>query len=166
MVKCQIFVALFSSTIHHSLFRLGMVLQLGVYMSLTESTSTSYLLHVLRFGLFSDITWSSEKFRHTYLSNHALQPLQTWYGASPRGLTCCLQNLHLPLIYFLFYNLVYFLTYHVQAPNFCCTLRGYTVDLTEEFKFVLGRTENILGNGVNAGYLFLLCFQKLSFSGS
>ena len=27
-----------------------------------------------------------------FLSNHASQPLQTWYGASARGPTCCLQN--------------------------------------------------------------------------
>ena len=27
----------------------------------------------------------SNIFRHTFLSNHASQPLQTWYGASARG---------------------------------------------------------------------------------
>ena len=31
-------------------------------------------------------------FRHTFVSNHALQPLQTWYGALARGPTCRLLN--------------------------------------------------------------------------
>ena len=31
-------------------------------------------------------------FRHTFLSNHASQPLQTWYVASARGPTGHLQN--------------------------------------------------------------------------
>ena len=38
----------------------------------------------------------------------------------------------------------------------------------ENFKFVLGRVENIVGKGENAGYqpflLYLQCFQKTSFS--
>ena len=38
---------------------------------------------------------------------------------------------------------------------------------TQKLKFVLGRTENIVGKGENAGYqhflLFPHCFQKLSF---
>ena len=42
--------------------------------------------------------------------------------------------------------------------------------VAEKLKFVLGRVENIVGKGVNAGYhLFLLfpkCFQKASFSKS
>ena len=36
--------------------------------------------------------------------------------------------------------------------------------MTEKLKFVLGRVENIVGKGENAGYLhfllFLQCFQK------
>ena len=40
--------------------------------------------------------------------------------------------------------------------------------LTQKLKFVLGRIENIVGKGENAGYqpflLFPQCFQKLSFS--
>ena len=46
-------------------------------------------------------------------------------------------------------------------------LRAFTDDeihLTEKLKFVLGRVENILGKGENAGYqhflLFPGCFQK------
>ena len=39
--------------------------------------------------------------------------------------------------------------------------------MTEKFKFVLGRVENIVGKRENAGYqhflLFLQCFQKASF---
>ena len=38
------------------------------------------------------------------------------------------------------------------------------IKFTENLKFVLGRTENILGKGENAGYqhflLFPKCFQK------
>ena len=42
--------------------------------------------------------------------------------------------------------------------------------VTEKLKFVLGKTENIVGKGENAGYqhflLFPHCFQKASFSRS
>ena len=42
-------------------------------------------------------------------------------------------------------------------------------DLTEKLKFVLGRVENIVGKGENAGYqhflLFPRCFQRTTFSG-
>ena len=42
--------------------------------------------------------------------------------------------------------------------------------MTQKLKFVLGRVENIVGTGENAGYqhflLFPQCFQKASFSGS
>jgi hypothetical protein len=41
------------------------------------------------------------------------------------------------------------------------------IDVTEKLKFVLGRVENIVEKGENAGYqhflLFPQCFQKLSF---
>ena len=41
------------------------------------------------------------------------------------------------------------------------------LDWAEKFKFVLGRVENIVGIGENAGYqhflLFPQCFQKASF---
>ena len=41
--------------------------------------------------------------------------------------------------------------------------------MTTELKFVLGRVENIVGKGENAGsqhvLLFHQCFKKLSFSG-
>ena len=44
------------------------------------------------------------------------------------------------------------------------------IKMTENLKFVLGRVENTVGKGENAGYqhflLFLQCFQKDSFSGS
>ena len=43
-------------------------------------------------------------------------------------------------------------------------------NVIQNLKFVLGRVENIVGKGENAGYqhfvLFPQCFQKLSFSGS
>ena len=42
-----------------------------------------------------------------------------------------------------------------------------TINVTEKFKFVLGRVENIVGKGENAGYqhflLFLQCFPKAFF---
>ena len=48
-------------------------------------------------------------------------------------------------------------------------LKAFAVDkinVTKELKFVLGRVENIVGKGENAGYqhflLFPQCFQKLS----
>ena len=44
------------------------------------------------------------------------------------------------------------------------------IDVTEKLKFVLGRVENIVGKGENAGYqhflLFPSCFHKASFSES
>ena len=44
------------------------------------------------------------------------------------------------------------------------------INLTENFKFGLGRVENSVGKGENAGYqhflLFPQCFQKPSVSGS
>ena len=46
----------------------------------------------------------------------------------------------------------------------------YKLDVTEKSKFVLGRVENIVGKGENAGdqhfLLFPQCFQKASFLGS
>ena len=44
------------------------------------------------------------------------------------------------------------------------------INVTQTLKFTLGRVENIVGIGENAGYqhflLFLQCFQKATFSGS
>ena len=44
------------------------------------------------------------------------------------------------------------------------------INATEIWKFVLGRAENIVGKGENAGYqhflLFPQCFQKASHTGS
>ena len=44
------------------------------------------------------------------------------------------------------------------------------VNMSEKLKFVLGRVENIVEKGENAGYqhflLFPLCFQKASYTGS
>ena len=45
-----------------------------------------------------------------------------------------------------------------------------TINVTQKFKFVLGRVENIVGKGENAAHchflLFPQCFQKTTFSGS
>ena len=44
------------------------------------------------------------------------------------------------------------------------------INATEKLKFLLGRVENIVGKGENAGHqhflLFLQCFQKASLPGS
>ena len=44
------------------------------------------------------------------------------------------------------------------------------INVTEKLKFALGRVENIVGKGENAGYqhflLFLECFQKACYTGS
>ena len=50
-------------------------------------------------------------FHHVFLSNHASQPLQTWYGALAKGPTIRLPNSGPPVIYFLFPSLV-----HYYAP--------------------------------------------------
>ena len=62
-----------------------------------------------------------------------------------------------------------------QKPSFSGSLKlqAFADDksnVTQNLKFVLGRVENIVGKGENAGYqhflLILQCFQKPSFSGS
>ena len=65
-------------------------------------------------------------FHLTFLSNHASQPLQTWYGSLTRGLTLGLQNSDPPLTCFLFYDLhvAYFPTKHGNMANFRRTLGG------------------------------------------
>ena len=44
------------------------------------------------------------------------------------------------------------------------------INVNEKFQFILGKVENIVGNGENAGYqhflLFPQCFQKATFSWS
>ena len=52
-------------------------------------------------------------FHHTFLSNHASQPHQTWYGALARGPTRRLPNSGQPVIYFLVPCLVHFWTLHL-----------------------------------------------------
>ena len=47
------------------------------------------ILFLLCLSVFLSIT---NFFRHTFLSNHASQPLQTWYGTSARAPTCRLPN--------------------------------------------------------------------------
>ena len=55
----------------------------------------------------------------------------------------------------------------------CSKLKAFAddkINMTEKLKFVLGRVENIVGKGENAGYqhflLFSQCFLKVSYSGS
>ena len=119
MDKWQIFVALFSATMRHSHFKLGMLLWQGSYRWLTEFTPAS-------FSLFSDLKWSSAKVLSLFLSNRYSQSLITWYGASAWDPTGRLQNSGLQFIYFLFYDFVYFPTEHGLVPNICRTfLRNY-----------------------------------------
>ena len=61
-------------------------------------------------------------FRCTFLSNHASQPLQTWYVASARGPTHCVWNSCPPVIYSLFPGSLHFSTLHLGNIN----KRGYT----------------------------------------
>ena len=55
----------------------------------------------------------------------------------------------------------------IQIESIC---RRQKIDVAEKLKFVLGRVENIVGKGENAGYqhflLFPQCFQKASYTGS
>ena len=88
---------------HHNHLRLGMVLWQGV-LQVAEG------IQVVQLRLFSDIPIITNIFPHTFLSNHASQPLQTWYSTLSSGPTRCLLNSGLPVIYFLFYDLVYFPT--------------------------------------------------------
>ena len=52
-------------------------------------------------------------FHHTFLSNHASQPLQIWYGALARDPYCHLLNSGPLVLYFLFCSLVHFWTLHL-----------------------------------------------------
>ena len=49
------------------------------------------------------------------------------------------------------------------------TIADNKIKVTQKLKFGLGRVENIVGKGENAGYqhflLFPQCFQKTTFSG-
>ena len=74
------------------------------YTGLALSVLPSVFLPVLSFVLPS----VANIFRRIFLSNHASQPLQTWYGVSARGSTRRLWNSGPRVIYFLFYDLVYF----------------------------------------------------------
>ena len=60
-----------------------------------------------------------------------------------------------------------------SLPNDRSKLKGFADDkiyVIQKLKFVLGRLENILVKGENAGYqhflLFPQCFQKASYTGS
>ena len=50
-------------------------------------------------------------FRRAVFSNRASQPLQPWYDVSAMGHTFGLSNSDPPLIYFQFYDLIYFPTF-------------------------------------------------------
>ena len=62
MVKCQIFVTLCSATMHHSHFKLGLVLCIGVLQVAYWSHIHQLSISFFRPTLFLDITWSSSKF--------------------------------------------------------------------------------------------------------
>ena len=77
----------------------------------------------------SVLTSITNIFCHTFLGNHASQPLQTWYGALARGPICHLLNSGLPAIYFLFPGLVHFLMLHLGIAGV------YSVNKNSEFLF-------------------------------
>ena len=58
-----------------------------------------------------------------------------------------------------------------KISNWCKlkALADDKINVTEKLKVILGRVENIVGKGENAGYqhflLFHLCFQKASYTG-
>ena len=52
-------------------------------------------------------------FSHTFFSNHASRPLQTWYSAPALGPTHRLRNSGPPVIYYLFPGSVHFWTLHL-----------------------------------------------------
>ena len=54
-------------------------------MLLAEFMSASCLLPILQLSLFSDFLSVTNVFCCTFLSNHASQPLQTYYGALAMG---------------------------------------------------------------------------------
>ena len=88
-------------------------IHLSLSLSLSLSLYQSFLIiHLLpRRGQYTVLAPSicNQNFHHIFLSNHASQSLQTWCSASARGPTCGLPNSCLPVIYFLFYDLFYFL---------------------------------------------------------
>ena len=73
-----------------------------------------FILPLWRRGVYTAIALyvlpSILPFHCTFLSNHASQPLQTCDGVSARGPTRHLADSGPPVIYFLFYDLVYFLS--------------------------------------------------------
>ena len=79
---------------------------LGSYRSLTKFRSASYLLSVLQLW-FSYMSFVINIFCCTFVSNHASQTLQTWYGVSSWSPTQRILNSGPPVIYFLFYHFVY-----------------------------------------------------------
>ena len=78
----------------------------GPTFTLTKIMSASYLILVLRLSLFS----VHNKYFPWHFSQLPYIKLQTWYGALTRGPTRSVWNSGLPVIYFLFYDLVCFPT--------------------------------------------------------
>ena len=66
----------------------------------------------LVFGLFPDIPSVTNIYCCFFLSNHASQSIQSWYGALAKGPTHFLPKSRPLVLYLLFYNLVYFPTFH------------------------------------------------------
>ena len=95
-------------------------------MSLNRFRPGSYQLPVLRHSLFSNILSLTNIFHHSFLNNHASQPLQTWYGAFARGPTYRIPNSDPPVICFLVYNVVYFPIFRPQ-PIFSVKLFSATM---------------------------------------
>ena len=92
-------VACFSAITHHSHFKLCFGYR--SHTSLTEFTSASYLILVLQFSLFSDISWSTANFRRTLgvylvssysqiscINMHLLYPYQKYFSFPVTATMC------------------------------------------------------------------------------
>ena len=75
---------------HHSHFKLGMVLGLGVLQCRLLNSGPPVVYFLLKLSLFFDILSVTNIFCCTFPRNHASQPLQTWCGAMARGPTLSL----------------------------------------------------------------------------
>ena len=98
-------IAVFSATVHHSHFKLTMVLWLGVLLCHLQYSG----LPVIYFLFYNLVYFPT--FGPYPIFSVVSQPPKTWYSALARGLTCCLPNSDPAVIYFLFYDLLYFPTF-------------------------------------------------------
>ena len=103
-------------------------------------------------------------FCHSFLSNHASQPLNTWYVVLARVPTCRLPNTGLPLICFLFNDLVYFRTFRT-LPLFSLALFSATTHHSHlKHGMVLRLGVLHVAHQIQVCDLFTSCFTTCLFS--